>query len=57
MNLKKLQFTTLALIALLGVGACRKNSASNQPATVSADSAERQHPDGGVTAAVETKFS
>jgi hypothetical protein len=57
MNSRKLQFIALALIALFSVTACRKDSApSVQPATSSADSAERQHPEGGVTAALETKF-
>lgn len=57
MNLKKQLFIAAALIALLSVSACRKNSAPNEPtATTPADVTERQHPDSGAVPLVETKF-
>ncbi|HEV7473264.1 MAG TPA: RsiV family protein [Pyrinomonadaceae bacterium] len=56
MKLQKPLFLVVALMVLGGVSACRKQSApAEQPAAVAAD-AERQHADGGVTAAVQTKF-
>jgi hypothetical protein len=57
MNLQKQLLLGLALIAFFSIAACRKHSTpSDQTATSPADNAERQHPEGGVTAAVETKF-
>jgi hypothetical protein len=57
MNLQKQLFWALALIAFFSVSACRKDSTPTEQTTASpADSAERQHPEGGVTAAAETKF-
>jgi len=57
MNLQKQLFWALALIAFFSISACRKDSApTEQTAASPADSAERQHPEGGVTAAAETKF-
>jgi len=50
-------FAVLALIAIVGVNACRRNSApGEQTAAGLGDSTARQHPEGGVTPAVETKF-
>lgn len=50
-------FAVLALIAIVGVNACRRNSApGEQTAAGPGDSTARQHPEGGVTPAVETKF-
>jgi len=57
MNLQKQLLLVLALIAFFSIAACRKNSTpGDQTATTPAANAERQHPEGGVTAAVETKF-
>ena len=57
MNLQKQLFIALALIAFFSIAACRKNSTpGEQTATGPADGAERQHPEGGVTPAAETKF-
>ena len=57
MNLQKQVSLAVALTALLSVAGCRKNSTSTEQTTAGpAESAERQHPEGGVTAATETKF-
>src|SRR5882672_11337454 len=57
MNLQKQLLLVLALIAFVSIAACRKHSTpGNQTATTPAANAERQHPECGVTAAVETKF-
>lgn len=57
MSLPRQLSIALALIALFGASACRKNSAPNEPITTSpVQDSERQHPDGGVAAVVETKF-
>jgi len=57
MNLQKLLLLALALIAFFSIAACRKHSTpSDQTATSPADNSERQHPEGGVTTALETKF-
>lgn len=57
MNLKHQVFIALALIAFLSITACRKESTPAEQTTPgAADSSERQHPEGGVTAAAETKF-
>lgn len=47
----------LALIAFFSVGACRKNSAPAEPAAAApTEVTDNQHPQGGVTTPVETKF-
>jgi hypothetical protein len=57
MNLPKQLFIALALIAFLSVAGCRKNpTTSEQAAPSPPDATERQHPEGGITAAAETKF-
>src|SRR5882672_10690560 len=57
MNFKKQTVMALALIAFFSVIACRKESApGNQTGTSPGDSAERQHPEGGVVPSAETKF-
>jgi hypothetical protein len=57
MNLQKQLLLALALIPFVSVAACRKDSTPrDQTATSPADNSERQHPEGGVTTAVETKF-
>src|SRR5882672_3819603 len=57
MNFKKQTVMALALIAFFSVIACRKESApGNQTGTSRGDSAERQHPEGGVVPSAETKF-
>ena len=57
MNLQKQLFIALALIAFFGFAGCRKDSTPPEQTAVSpADGSERQHPEGGVTAAAETKF-
>jgi hypothetical protein len=57
MNLQKQLLLVLALIAFVSIAACRKHSTpSDQTAASPADNSERQHPEGGITAAVETKF-
>jgi len=53
-NMRRL--AVLALIAVVGVTACRKNSAPGEQTTGPADGAARQHPEGGVMPAAETKF-
>jgi hypothetical protein len=56
MNLQKQLLLVLPLIAFVSIAACRKHATpSDQTATSPADNSERQHPEGGVTAAVETK--
>src|SRR6266540_3102451 len=57
MNLQKQVSLAVALTALLSVSGCRKNSTSTEQTPAGpAESAERQHPEGGVTAVTETKF-
>lgn len=57
MNPHKQLFIALALIAFLSVAGCRKNPTTSEQTTVNpADGAERQHPEGDVTAAAETRF-
>lgn len=57
MNLPKQLFIALALFAFLTVAGCRKNPATTeQTAPSPSDTSERQHPEGGITAASETKF-
>jgi hypothetical protein len=57
MNLQKQLLLVLPLIAFVSIAACRKHATpSDQTATSPADNSERQHPEGGVTTAVETKF-
>lgn len=57
MNLQKQLMLVLPLIAFVSIAACRKHSTSgDQTATSPADNSERQHPEGGVTTAVETRF-
>ena len=57
MSSHKQLLIAFTLIAVFGASACRKNSTpSEQAAASAADGAERQHPEGGVTAAAETKF-
>jgi hypothetical protein len=57
MSSHKQLFMALALIASLSVGACRKNSAPGEPAAVApTEATDRQHPEGGATTVVETKF-
>ncbi len=57
MNLQKQLLVVLALLTLFGATACRKNSAPNgETAAVPADGTERQHPEGGVAAVLETRF-
>ena len=57
MNLQKQVSLAVALTALLSVAGCRKNSTSTEQTAASpAESAERQHPEGGVTTTAETKF-
>ncbi len=53
-NMRRL--AVLALIAVVGVTACRKNSAPGEQTAGPADGAARQHPEGGVMPAAETKF-
>jgi hypothetical protein len=56
MNLQKQLLLVLPLIAFVSIAACRKHATpSDQTATSPADNSERQHPEGGVTTAVETK--
>lgn len=48
---------TFALIAFVGLGACRKNSTPNETTAANpADATEPQHPEGGMAVVVETKF-
>ena len=57
MNLQKQVSLAMALTTLLSVAGCRKNSTpTEQTAAGPAESAERQHPEGGVTLVTETKF-
>ena len=57
MNVQNQLFLGLALIAFFSISACRKASTPTEQAAASpADGADRQHPEGGVTAATETKF-
>jgi hypothetical protein len=57
MNLQKQLLLVLPLIAFVSIAACRKHATpSDQTATSPADNSERQHPEGGVTTAIETKF-
>ena len=57
MNLQKQLLTALALIAFLIGAGCRKNPTTSEQAVPSPpDSTGRQHPEGGITAAAETKF-
>src|SRR6266850_2810795 len=56
MNLQKQLTMALALILVFSI-ACRRESTPIEPtATSPAVGAERQHPEGGVTATAETKF-
>lgn len=57
MSLRKQLLIALALIAFFSVSACRKDSAPGEQTGASpAAESERQHPEGGVTAPVETRF-
>jgi hypothetical protein len=57
MNLPKQLYLAFALIAFFSISACRKNSTTTEPtAAAPAEISERQHPEGGATAAAETKF-
>jgi hypothetical protein len=57
MNPNKKLSLALALFACFSVTACRKNSAPAGPAAVApTEATDRQHPEGGATTAVETKF-
>jgi hypothetical protein len=58
MNLQKRLFIAFALIVFLTVAGCRKNPTTIEQAAPSpADGTQRQHPEGGTTAAAaETKF-
>jgi hypothetical protein len=57
MNSRKQLLIAFALIAFFSVSACRKNSAPNEPIAASQpEAAERQHPEGGVAAIVQSKF-
>jgi hypothetical protein len=57
MKLQKQLLITLALVALFGANGCRRNSAPSEPtAAAPADESARQHPDGGVATAIETRF-
>jgi hypothetical protein len=57
MNSQKQILIAAALIAFLGVTACRKTSAPSEPsAPGSTADQERLHPESGVTAAVEIRF-
>ena len=57
MNLPKQLLIALTLIAFFGATACTRNSAPNEEtAAVPADGSERQHPEGGVAAVLETRF-
>ena len=49
-------FAVLALIAIVAVAACRKNSAPAEQTPAGPADAERQHPEGGVMQSAETKF-
>ncbi|MEP6568831.1 MAG: RsiV family protein [Acidobacteriota bacterium] len=44
----------ISLLVFFGAAACRRTSPPNQ--LTAADSTERQHPDGGVAAVLETRF-
>jgi uncharacterized protein DUF3298/peptidoglycan-N-acetylmuramic acid deacetylase PdaC-like protein len=48
-------FAAMALIAIAGVGGCRKNSTPQQATSTSAVT-ENQHPEGGTTPAGEKKY-
>lgn len=57
MNSHKQLLIAFALIAFFSVSACRKNSAPNEPIAASQpEAAERQHPEGGVAAIVQSQF-
>jgi hypothetical protein len=57
MTLPKHLIILVALTMLFGATACRRNSATNeQTAAAPADESARQHPDGGVATAIETRF-
>jgi hypothetical protein len=56
MSSNKHLFIALALIAFFGVGACKKNSAPNEPTAANPTAAEIQHPEGGAASVLETKF-
>jgi hypothetical protein len=57
MSLQKQLFIAFILIAFFSAAACRRNSApSEETAAVPANGTERQHPEGGVAAVLETRF-
>ena len=56
MSSPKQALIVIVLVAFFGATACRRSSAPNGDAAVPADGTERQHPDGGVAAVLETRF-
>jgi hypothetical protein len=57
MNKQKQLFVAIALIALLSIAGCRRESAPAQQNSAGAvTGAERQHPEDNVTAVTETRF-